>query len=285
MKAQTLLKLVALLYSGEVEVNVGVEQNDLLAAAIKFGIMGLVEGQKQAGVGGRCHQGLNCLSCRDHCEGRAGVQDAQVQAEMVECRVLDIPVSAPAGAAEKTASTLDRGEGPSEYVPAQNVDFCVMVTPEHLNIEDNFNTLRSPRIPSFFSKSAINAEPELNCSFKNTTDSTAPWSVNVATTSFDRDSNGRVPQGVSELQSPALGDTMESGSEDQSEESRGSAEQPCSARRAEVPGEDRAKSTEERSALVGRKNLGLMKHMAQMVESTQISIKVKNFKNTFVSPV
>lgn len=277
--------------------NVGGEQNDLLAAAIKFGIMDLVEGQQQAGVEERCHQRVNRRSCRDRCEGRAGVQDAQVQAEMVERRLLSgSPVRATscasAGAVEKMVSTLDQEEGPSEYTPAQNVDFCVPPTPQNLNIDNNFNTVRSPRIPIIFSESASDDESELNRSFDSITDPTAPWSVNVATTSFDRHSNGLVPQGGSnELQSPALRDTLESGSEDQdavrhaAEESRRSAEQPFSAKRAELPGEERAKSTEERSALAGRKNLDLMKQMAQVVESTQISIKVKNFKNTFVSPL
>lgn len=266
--------------------NVGVEQNDLLAAAIQFGITALVEGQKQAGVEERCHKKVNCRSCRDRCEGRAGVQDAQVQAEMVEGRSSsDCPVSATscasAGTVEKAASTLDQEEGPSEYTPAQNVDFCITPTPQNLNIDNNFATLRSPQIPIIFSESASDDESELNRSFDSVTDPTAPWSINVATTSFDRDSNGSVPQGGSnELESPALRDMIDLGSESEdaarhvAEESRRSAEQPCSAKRAEVPGEGRMKSMEERSVLAGRKNLDLMKQMAEMVKSTQISIKV-----------
>lgn len=286
MKAQTLLKLVALIYSGEVEVNVGVEQTDLLAAAIQFGITDLVEGQRRAGVEERCHKRVSCRSCRGRREGRAGVRDAQVQAEMVGRRSLsDCPVSATscasAGAVEKTASTPDQEEGPSEYTPAQIVDFCVTPTPQNLNIDCSFTTLRSPQLPIIFSDSASDDESELNRSFDSITDPTAPWSVDVATTSLDRDSNGSVPQGgSSELESPALRDKIDSGSEDQdaarrvAEESRRRAEQPCSARRAEVPGEGRTKRLEERSGLAGRKNLDLMKQMAQMVKSTQISIKV-----------
>ncbi|XP_051239876.1 uncharacterized protein LOC127354188 isoform X2 [Dicentrarchus labrax] len=45
VKAQTLLKLVGLLYSGEVEVKGSIEQNDVLSAARQFGITDLVEGQ------------------------------------------------------------------------------------------------------------------------------------------------------------------------------------------------------------------------------------------------
>ncbi|XP_035515443.1 uncharacterized protein LOC118326536 [Morone saxatilis] len=45
VKAQTLLKLVGLLYSGEVEVKGSIEQNDVLSAARQFGITALVERQ------------------------------------------------------------------------------------------------------------------------------------------------------------------------------------------------------------------------------------------------
>lgn len=272
VKAKTLLKLVALIYSGEVEVNVGVEQNDLLAAAAKFGITDLVEGQKQEGVAERCPQRVNGQSPWGSCQSREGAQDAQVQAEI---------------SVGKTASALDRQEGRSEHVPAQNVDFCVTLAPQNLNIEDNSNTLRSERIPS--SGLASGGDPELNCTFNSITNCAAPWPVNVATTSFDRDSNGWLHKGGGEqLQSPALSDMMESESEDQdavpdvAEEGRTNAGQP---KRAEVPQVERAKSTEERSPLAGRKNLELIKQMAQMVESTQISIKVKSFSNTLVSLV
>lgn len=271
--------------------NVGVEQNDLLAAAIEFGITDLVEGQKHVWVEERGHQRVNCQNLWDNCEGREGVQDAQVRAEMVERRELKSPVRATsctsAAAVGKTASTRDREESSSEYMPVQNVDSCVTSTPQNLNIEDISNTLRSELNPS--SRSANDTDSELNCSFNSLTDCTAPWSVNVATTSFDRDSNGRLHQrGGDQLQSHAIADMMESESEDQdavldaAEESGTSAGKP---KRAEVPQVERAKSTEERSPLAGRKNLNLIKQMAQMVESTQISIKVKSFYNTLVSSV
>lgn len=270
VKAKTLLKLVALIYSGEVEVNVGVEQNELLAAAVKFGITDLVEGQKQDGVAERCHQRVNGQSFWDSCQSREGAQDAQVQADI---------------AVGKTASALDWEEGRSEHVPAQNVESCVTLAPQNLNVKDNSNTLCSERIPS--SGLARGGDPELNCTFN--TDCATPWPVNMATTSFDRDSNGWLREGGGEqLQSPARSDMMESESEDQdavpdvAEEGRTNAEQP---KRAEVPEVERAKSTEERSPLAGRKNLELIKQMAQMVESTQISIKVKSFSNTLVSLV
>ncbi|TMS22961.1 BTB/POZ domain-containing protein 18 [Larimichthys crocea] len=50
VKAQTLLKLVGLLYSGELEVKGSVEQNDVLSAVRQFGIADLVERQKDLGT-------------------------------------------------------------------------------------------------------------------------------------------------------------------------------------------------------------------------------------------
>lgn len=267
VKAQTLLKLVALIYSGEVEVNVGVEQNDFLAAAIKFGITDLVEGQKQAWVEERCRQGGDCQSFSDSCKAQEGVQDAHVQAEMVGRREFESPLRAaccaPVGAAGKTAIAQDQEEGLSEYMPAQNLDCSLTSTPQNLNNEDNSNTLCSERIPS--SGLASNDDSELNCSFNSITNCTTLWSV-------DSDSNNRSHHGVSDhFQSPALTDMVESEFEDQDavpngvEESGASAKQP---KRAEVPEVERLKSTEERN------NFDLLK---QMAESTEISIKVMSF--------
>lgn len=53
MTAQTLLKLVGLLYSGEMEVKGSLEKDEVLYAARQFGITNLVEGEKDAwGKGG-----------------------------------------------------------------------------------------------------------------------------------------------------------------------------------------------------------------------------------------
>lgn len=281
VKAQTLLKLVALIYSGEVEVSMGVEQSDLLSAAIKFGITDLVEGQKQAGLEERCHQSVNCRTCRGCSEGTGGVQDAQVHTKMVERRVLDSQVRvtscASAGAVEMCSP--DQEEGPSEYMPPPNVDFCVTLAAQNPNIGENSNTLCSPRNPSIFSESASDDESDLDHSLDSITNPSPPLSVNVASTSCGRDSNGRVPQvGSDEPQLPALRDTTTLVSVDQkstAEESGRSAEHPCSAKRAEVPGEEIAKSTEGRRALTRGKDFD---QIAPMVESTQISIKVMNLK-------
>lgn len=87
LKAQTLLKLVGLLYSGELEVKESVEQNDVLAAAHRFGIANLVEGQIDGGMSQR--------SCGENGFGARGsggrdvrrkMKDAQVQAEVAEKR-------------------------------------------------------------------------------------------------------------------------------------------------------------------------------------------------------
>lgn len=278
VKAQTLLKLVGLLYSGEVEVKVGVEQNDLLSAAFEFGITDLTEGQKRVGVEEGRPQRTHYASCRERNESR-GVQDAEVQAEMVERRAADSQVRTticvPTGiltvsSSSQTEPVLQR----SEYPRAQNMDFFATLSPQNIAAEKDFNTLRSPPIPSIASESVSDEESELDRSFDSVTDPTATWSNSVLTFSFN-DSNSPYHQ------SPVSRDLIELGSEEQetnpkaADKSRKSAEQPSFAKTADVPGEDKAKTTEERSAHAGRKSLEMMKEMAQMVETTQISIKVK----------
>lgn len=286
MKAQTLLKLVGLIYSGEVEVKVGVEQNDLLSAAIKFGITDLIEGQECVGLEEGQPQRTHYGSCRERNESR-GVQDAEVQAEMVERRAADSQVRTascvPTGIL--TVSSSSQTEPPlqqSEYPLAQNMDFFATLSPQNIAAEKNFNTLCSPPIPSIPSESVSDEESELDRSFDSVTDPTAIWSNSVFTFSFNGDSNSQIPQGDSpHHQSPVSRDLIELGSEEQetnpnaADKSRKSAEQLSFAKTAEVPGEDKAKTTEERSAHAGRKSLEMMKQMAQMVETTQISIKVK----------
>ncbi|KAK5899958.1 hypothetical protein CesoFtcFv8_009376 [Champsocephalus esox] len=77
LKGQTLLKLVSLLYSGELEVKGGVEQEDVLSVARTFGITDLV-------------QGLEHLEEKQRNESRT-MQDAQVQNEMAERRDQESP--------------------------------------------------------------------------------------------------------------------------------------------------------------------------------------------------
>lgn len=283
MKAQTLLKLVGLIYSGEVEVKVGVEQNDLLSAATTFGITDLTEGQKRVGVEEGRPRRTHYGSCRERNDSR-GVQDAEVQAEMVERRAADSQVRTtscvPTGIliSSQTESPLQQ----SEYPLAQNMDYFATLSSQNIAAEKNFNTLRSPPIPSIPSESVSDEESELDRSFDSVTDPIATWSNSVFTFSFNGDSNSQIPQGDSpHHQSPVSRDLIELGSEEQetnpnaADKSRKSAEQPSLAKTAEVPGEDKAKTMEERSAHAGRKSLEMMKQMAQMGETTQISIKVK----------
>ncbi|MEQ2171518.1 hypothetical protein GOODEAATRI_011491, partial [Goodea atripinnis] len=83
--AQTLLKLVGLLYSGELEVKSCEEQNDMLAAAHRFGISDLA-----LGCGDEGRKGEELLERRERVRTEEGtelhksvkMQDAQVQAEM-----------------------------------------------------------------------------------------------------------------------------------------------------------------------------------------------------------
>lgn len=266
----------------------GVEQNDLLSAAIKFGITDLIEGQKCVGVEEGRPQRTHYGSCRERNESR-GVQDAEVQAEMVERRAADSQVRTTSCVQTGilTVSSSSQTEPPlqqSEYSSslAQNMNFFVTLSPQNIAAEKNFNTLRSPPIPSIPSESVSDEESELDRSFDSVTDPTATWSNSVFTFSFNGDSNSQIPQGDSpHYQSPVSRDLIELGSEEQetnpnaADKSRKSAEQPSFAKTAEVPGEDKAKATEERSAHAGRKSLEMMKQMAQMVETTQISIKVK----------
>lgn len=101
MTPQTLLKLVGLLYSGELEVRGGNEQNDVLAAAHRFEIGHLVLGRKDEWLNGgelprRRQSDGNHMSngAEETRQSHGGLktQDAQVQADMNGRRGNNLPV-------------------------------------------------------------------------------------------------------------------------------------------------------------------------------------------------
>lgn len=300
VKAQTLLKLVGLLYSGEVEVKGGLEQNDVLSAARKFGITDLVEGQKDVGMKSGEPQEKRCSGCRERNESRK-IQDAQVQAEMAERRATDCAVgktnSVSTGtqtvkAGEKTVGSSLSCSGQTKpptrqpaFPVAQSMDFSITLPPKNITLYKHFDSTRLPPIPSVPSGAPGDRESTFDRSSDSVTNpmTTSAWFNNVKTfpISLNDDSNTLIPQEDSSCQQCSeFGDRIGMGLEDEqtnakTPDKRENAEQPSYANRDEVLGEEKGNSTEKKHAHVGRKSLATMKRMQQMIETTQISIKVR----------
>ncbi|XP_056227214.1 uncharacterized protein LOC130165997 isoform X2 [Seriola aureovittata] len=314
VKAQTLLKLVGLLYSGEVEVKGSTEQNDVLAAARQFGIINLVEGQKDGGM--KEGERQSPWSCREndfHAEESRGrdksrkMRDAQVQTEMAGKTDTDSPVekrscistgTQTVKAGEKSvysSITLSSQATPPtpESTPsvAQSLDFSV-------TLEKQFCSTSCPVIPSMPSGASSDGDSILNrsfCSLINPTSTpvlcsemlTFPVSLNDDAESPRRQEDNNYKQ------SSESGDSIQGLAEESTElenrkrngkivDNREDREQPSQATGDEMPGEERGKSTEKRcvQASVGLKSLAMMKQLQQVMESTQISIKVKLRRRT-----
>lgn len=293
--AQTLLKLVGLLYSGEVDVKGSVEQNDVLSAAHQFGITDLVEGQKDVRMKEGEPQKKSCWSCRER-RGSREMQDAQVQAEMAGRRAMDCPVGSKSSVSTGT-QTVKAGENttgssfshsgqtkPPTQQPAspgaQSLDFSIALKPQNITLDKYFYSTCSSLSPSMFSGAPSNGESTLDQSSDSVTNptTTSAWSNNVTfPVSLNDDSNSLIPQEDGSCQqSSEFGDRIEMGSAEQANAKtaleRENAERPSSADRNEVLG---VENGTERFAHVGRKSLASMKRMQQTIETTQISIKVR----------
>lgn len=314
MKAQTLLKLVGLLYSGEVEVKGSVEQNDVLAVARLFGIRELVEGHKNGKMEGELQEKMQLFGCSkennihpkgSEREDRRKMQDAQVQAEMAGRRDVDSPaenrsyVTTGTQTGEKSVGsciTCFSQASTPECAPsvAQHVDFSSMLQPRNITLGEQFCSTSCPVIPSMTSGARNDAKSTLNRSscvinFKSTSalsnnTMTFPLSLNDDINSFTSSEDSTYQQSSEygkSLQAQAkktmgLGDEKTNG---HIPDSRENTEETRQASRDEILGEKNGKSTEKGHlhASVGTKNLAKMKQMQQMLETTQISIKVRYF--------
>ncbi|KAF7663152.1 hypothetical protein LDENG_00216910 [Lucifuga dentata] len=194
VKAKTLLKLVSLLYSGELEVEGSIEQNDLLAAARKFGIADLIEGQRDGVKEGEWEEKPPSLKSGSDCgvlveEGanrdKSRKRDAEVQTEeMAGSADTESPVKTRSCVSKGTQMHTDKGT-PTPSAPE---------VPTDVHSESVSQTLSSKAV--------------LDCSSDTITDptSTAHLSSDLRTfpTPPRDDSNPPGPQEDSTLQQPSV---------------------------------------------------------------------------------
>ncbi|XP_050922978.1 uncharacterized protein LOC108885748 [Lates calcarifer] len=319
VKAQTLLKLVGLLYSGQLEVKGSVEHDDVLAVARQFGIADLVEGQKDEGMNvaelqekrrslGRFREnGRQAEESRWRDENRK-MQDAQVQAEMVGRRDTDSPIekrscisigTQTVKAGEKSVGSFIILSGqatplsPESELKAQSLDFSVMLQPQSLTLDKQFCSTSCPGIYSMDKGAPSDGESPLNQSSGCVINPTSTPALFGETLTFpislidDSESPSR-EEGSGHQQSSESGDSLQALAEERTElengkrngmtaDDRGDTEQPSQADIDEMPGEESTKSTVRH---VGTKNMAKMKEMQQMMETTQISIRVKLRRRT-----
>ncbi|XP_041838389.1 uncharacterized protein LOC121638037 [Melanotaenia boesemani] len=270
--AQTLLKLVGLLYSGELEVKGDEEQNDVMAAAHQFGITGLVAGHQDGGrkkaalldrsIGSFRENGFQKVEGRERCV-KLKMQDAQIQVEMTEKRgnvCLETKKSVSKGT--QTVKIGEMSVGNSAFLshqkelPVPETVFSVErlsapLQTENITLDKQFCLTPCPAIPSNDPSSPRSQEENIS------------------------------------QQSPKSGDTMwmstneSKEQEDESVDSGGHKEQLGQVSRDEISGGEKGNSEERRHLHVktGMKNLAKMLQMETM-KTTQFSVKVKLKRRT-----
>nr|XP_019939867.1 PREDICTED: uncharacterized protein LOC109627625 [Paralichthys olivaceus] len=316
VKAQTLLKLVGLLYSGKLEVKGSAEQNDVLALACQFGITDLVEGQKDGGIWRAELQERrrkspesvreNGFQAEKRRRDESGtMKDAQVQAEMDERRETDAPAEKRSCTSTGT-QTVKAGErslvrcidGSTQATPptpepgAQSLDFSVMLQPQSITHLKQFSSMSCPIIPSApnDANSPFNQPSRIvtNCLSTPVLSSDVlafRLSVNDDSNSQRHQDDGTVQQS-SEFEDSAQvlaedGTNPENGKRNgETGDCRQDTEQPSQFNSYETPEEERATSTDKRPVCVGMKSLARMKQMQEMTETTQSSVKVKLRRRT-----
>lgn len=266
MSSQTLLKLVGLLYSGELEVRSGDEQNDVLAAAHRFGIGHLVLGRKDEWVNGgeppcrrqRAGNGVE-IGAEETRRRRRGLktQDAQVQAEKNRRRENGVPV--------KTKSFVSVG--------TQTVTAGVTSA---LSSDPAGQTPERPSPVGLRPQSVVPNKPlgRSSCPSVHCESSGAAGATN---TSLIRDS--RSQQDVSKQASDGDGTFVPNDRKERREEKMANgptaADQPREVGRdQEIPEEERNSAEKSRS---GGKSLEKMKWM----EASKTSVKARHAKHTF----
>ncbi|XP_044202324.1 uncharacterized protein LOC122979161 isoform X1 [Thunnus albacares] len=304
VKPQILLKLIGLLYSGELEVKGSVEQNDVLAAARQFGMADLVEGHKDLQERwqslGRCSK--YCIHAEEvgqRAESRK-MQDAQVQAEMAQRRDTDSSAekrscvstgTQTVNAGEKAVGsslTLSNQTKPPTPEPApsvvQNLDFSILLQSQNITLEKHLCSTSSPLIPRMLNGAPTDGE---STSYQSSDSITNPTPISQVSNnltfpvSLNDASNSPTPEEDSTYQQPSeFVDSIQVLAEELAGLEDGQTNDQMSEKRDEgevMLGEEKGKSTEKRcaNANTGMKSLTNMKQLQQMMETTQISIKVK----------
>ncbi|KAG7453337.1 flocculation protein FLO11-like [Solea senegalensis] len=311
VKAKTLLKLVSLLYSGELEVKGSVEQNDVMALARRFEIADLVERQKGGGLRGAqvLENGQSFCSCREngfHTEGRGTSdkwrQDAQVQAAFVERK--DREKRTTGTQTDKAVVSVDLSTQTShptaESAPSvdPSLDYSVSFQPQHFTLDNQFHFTSCSVIPHrpFRAPSADSSSLDPMSGIVINPIATPALSSDSLTVHVSLNNNSNAPrhqddgtcQQSSEFEDSSQvlsedGTDPENGKRDgETTKNRGDTEQPSRPREDGMPGGERAKSRETRPARVsfGMKSPAKMKRMQEMMEDTHISIKVKLRRRT-----
>ncbi|KAM7393676.1 hypothetical protein PAMP_020531 [Pampus punctatissimus] len=290
VKPQTLLKLVGLLYSGELEVKGSIEQNDVLAAAHQFGMVDLVEGQKEDKTEktkevelqerwqslGRCSK--YCFDTEERDESRK-MQDAQVQAQMAGRRDTYSPVekrncvstgTQTVKAGEKPVGTsltlCDQTKPPTpEPAPSdvQSSDLSLLLKPQNITLEKQFCSSDCITNPTPTSQVCSNL--------------IVPVSLNDTSNSLTPAEEGAYQQSSQLVDSIQVFAKERAGLEDGQTNKDQMSEKRDNG--GVMPEEEKGNSTEKRHAHanIGMKSLAKMK---QMMETTQISIKVKLRRRT-----
>lgn len=282
MKGQTLLKLVGLLYSGEMEVKGSEEQSEVLSAACQFGIIDLVDGQNYVGM----KEGKAQKKKIENTHIRAGKEATDLSLGKT------LSVSTGTQTVEMKLSSSfspSRENNPPTQQPAspvtQNMDLSIMLQPQN-TFDKHLSSTGSP-IPSLPSGAPNEGEPTLGWSSNSITHptTTSVWYRN--TVDLPICLNGDVNSQTSEEHSSCMHSTeiqedrILMGVEDEqtdvmTADKNETRDQPKYSNRDEAVWQETGRSTEKKCAHAGRKNLAKMKQTEQMVETTQISIKVRS---------
>ncbi|XP_068445452.1 uncharacterized protein [Clinocottus analis] len=311
VKSQTLLKLVCLLYSGEVEVKGSAEQNDLLSAACQFGISHLVEGQNNGQVGeGKPQKGLRCRERNGHRK----MQETQVQAKVAGWKNTVSPTEKRSCVSTGRQSVISlqkavscstthsaQTEHPtleSEPFVAKNVDCSTSMQSHNITLDTQVSSTPCPHVSCVHSGVQSDGESafdQSSGSVKNPTP-TSSLSSNVMafSLSVNDDSNSTTSQeNGAYQQSSNIGKSIQvfakegRGLKDRKTYGKTAVNGENTEQRSnrdEMLGAEKGNSTEMRHAHanVGIKSLTKLRRMQQMMETetTQISIKVKLRRRT-----
>lgn len=274
--AQTLLKLVGLLYSGELEVKGDGEQNDVLAATHQFGIQDLVVGYKDGGmrrVGtpdtgqriGSCREAISTEKCKS-----LKVQDAQVQAEITGRRENEKTSCVSVGTQTVKVKVVSVGSStlPSDHsIPPRSSIVNVSVPPLSQSVTLDKHRSLTPRPPILSDGESTVGQPTGMSALSS---DALPASLQDDSSTL-RSDEGNVSQlasvsGDAICLSPKESRGQEDGKADGERIDGGNVEHPRQDSRDEIHGEEKKTLSHAKAA---------MKSFVKMNEMEQISFKVR----------
>ncbi|XP_072318693.1 uncharacterized protein [Eucyclogobius newberryi] len=253
LKPQTLIKLVGLLYSGELEVSSVLEQRDVLAAAHLFGLLDLVEGEK---VEIRNDQNV-CKDCR------------RVQIEKRDARIQVTPRSfcVSVGTQTNTEESYQTMEDSQHHETTTSSPFPQSCNSFETNTSDNSTSTTFTENSKAYSEGesvlelSTNTTVSLSCPSENITLQLSP----IEDSSFSKLQEGEAQQ--IQLKTSVSGSPVAEVEEDGQRKMS----------------EDKKKHNQENRqgpVFVGKRQVckaasKSLEKMQAMIETTQISIKVK----------